>query len=448
MKHTLFLFVPVIVMAGCGGSSGVSTSAANTPSSSLVSSLSSVATSSSISSSSISSATSSSALSSSSSTSIQVSSVSSVAPPAAPQGVNATVAGASQINLTWSAVTDATGYNIYSATTPDVVVTSANKRNVSINSGLSFSDLGLMASTTYYYKVTAIKNSIESAASVEISAKTSAVDLPSAISCNKTFFQANAPVRTPTSSELESFAGTYTGSEGDYDTNFTFVPSGVARLVFNANGTATYNGSTYSPTSYCYETLPNNAGAQLVIHADVSHFDLRAAGDWSGASPAGKSVSNTPYNGGTQGIGVTLSSPVEGFSSIPNSTQAMVDQTKNANTLVKKKGTWGDLTNSIGLVVGYTKQNNPMPGLYGNSAQIETLEVIVAKGIPVVSAPLDTQGYLCTLTADYPIAKCADKGIGFDLTSGVVTFKASPMKIVVGTASSFTITGSLNFTPF
>lgn len=446
MKHTLFMLIPVVVMVGCGGGSGVSSGADNPVSSSVASSapssLSSLSSASAVSSSSsqVSSALSSSSLSSSSS---------SVSLPTAPLGVTATAAGATQINLVWSAVEGATSYNIYSATTPVVAILPANKRNTAINTNLSFSDMGLLASTTYYYKVTAIKSTLEGAASVEVSAKTSAVDLPSAISCNTSLFQANAPVRTPTSSELESFARTYTGSEGDYDTNFTFVPTGSASLVFNANGTASYNGSAYAPTSYCYETLPNNTGAQLVIHAGVSHFDLRAADDWSGASPSGKSVSKAPYNGGgSLGTGVTLSAPVEGFTTVANTTLTLADQTMNANTLIKKKGTWGDLTNAIGLVLGYSKQNNPLPGVYGNSAQIETLEVAVAKGIPIVSAPLDVQGFLCTLTADYPIAKCADKGISFDRATGLVSFNATPMKTVVGSSGSFSITGSLNFTPF
>lgn len=72
----------------------------------------------------------------------------------------------------------------------------------------------------------------------------------------------------------------------------------------------------------------------------------------------------------------------------------------------------------------------------------------MAKGIPIVSAPLDVQGFLCMLTADYPIAKCADKGISINRTSGLVSFDATPMKTVIGTSGSFSITGSLNFTAF
>lgn len=90
-----------------------------------------------------------------------------------------------------------------------------------------------------------------------------------------------------------------------------------------------------------------------MIHAGASHFDLRAAGDWSGASPSGKSVSHTPYNGsGSLGTGITLSAPVEGFTSIANSTQTLADQTMNSNTSIKKKALGGILTNAIGLTLG------------------------------------------------------------------------------------------------
>ncbi len=71
--------------------------------------------------------------------------------PSVPTGVVATAAGASQINLSWAASTDnsgfVAGYRIYrnGATTPTATVTS----------GLSYQDTGLPASTTYSYTVSA-----------------------------------------------------------------------------------------------------------------------------------------------------------------------------------------------------------------------------------------------------------------------------------------------------
>ncbi|WP_257452785.1 glycoside hydrolase family 6 protein [Archangium lipolyticum] len=92
---------------------------------------------------------------------------------AAPTGLLATAASSSQINLSWTGVADATGYNLYRSTSPNVAITSANR--VGTSTTTSFTDTGLLASTTYYYKATAYKASLESAASNEVSATTQAV---------------------------------------------------------------------------------------------------------------------------------------------------------------------------------------------------------------------------------------------------------------------------------
>jgi cellulose 1,4-beta-cellobiosidase len=92
----------------------------------------------------------------------------------APTGLLATAASSSQINLSWTGVADATGYNLYRSTSPGVAITAANR--VGTSTTTSFTDTGLLPSTTYYYKATALKVSLESAASNEVSATTRAVN--------------------------------------------------------------------------------------------------------------------------------------------------------------------------------------------------------------------------------------------------------------------------------
>jgi len=72
------------------------------------------------------------------------------APPAAPTGLTATPASASQINLAWSGVSGANGYQVERS--PDG---STGWNAVGTPTSPSFSDLGLTASTTYYYRVEA-----------------------------------------------------------------------------------------------------------------------------------------------------------------------------------------------------------------------------------------------------------------------------------------------------
>jgi fibronectin type 3 domain-containing protein/peptidoglycan/xylan/chitin deacetylase (PgdA/CDA1 family) len=89
--------------------------------------------------------------------------------PNAPVGLTAAANGASSITLNWTASTDATGYNVYRATTSGG---SYVKVNNAPTSATSYTDTGLSEGTTYYYKLTAVNSAGESAQSANASAAT------------------------------------------------------------------------------------------------------------------------------------------------------------------------------------------------------------------------------------------------------------------------------------
>ncbi len=97
--------------------------------------------------------------------------------PAAPAGLNA-VGGTGQVTLSWTSVSNATSYNLYYATTSGVTTTSSTKV-ASVSS--PYVQTGLTAGTTYYYIVTAVNSTGESAPSSQASAGTaSAPPVPTA----------------------------------------------------------------------------------------------------------------------------------------------------------------------------------------------------------------------------------------------------------------------------
>lgn len=135
--------------------------------------------------------------------------------PAAPTGLSAT-AGNTQVNLTWTASSGATSYEVYRGTT-------SNGQNATpIATGItatSYTNTGLTNGTTYYYKVKAVNSSGSSGYSNEASA------LPTAGGASATF--ANASFETP------SLA------------TYSYNPAGSS-WTFTNNAGIQHNGSAYS----------------------------------------------------------------------------------------------------------------------------------------------------------------------------------------------------------
>jgi uncharacterized protein (DUF1800 family)/fibronectin type 3 domain-containing protein len=89
-----------------------------------------------------------------------------LAPPSRPAGVTAT-AGDTVVTVTWTAVPEATGYNVYRGTAPN------REAKLPVATGLTSAtlvDRGLENGPTYYYKVTATNAGGESARSDEVNA--------------------------------------------------------------------------------------------------------------------------------------------------------------------------------------------------------------------------------------------------------------------------------------
>ena len=94
--------------------------------------------------------------------------------PSIPSGLSASAVSSSQINLSWTASDDATSYDIYRDTSSSGSFTRVGSEpTVSSGDTTAYADTGLSAGTTYYYKISALNASGESAVSSAVSAKTS-----------------------------------------------------------------------------------------------------------------------------------------------------------------------------------------------------------------------------------------------------------------------------------
>ncbi len=114
-------------------------------------------------------------------------------PAAVPSGLAGTGNLANQINLTWTAVSGATSYDVYRSTTENGTYSRLGAEPTT--TGASYINTGLPAGTTYYYKVTSISDSGESSPSAPISAWTAGSSATSGGAIT------TAPVSSPASSQ-------------------------------------------------------------------------------------------------------------------------------------------------------------------------------------------------------------------------------------------------------
>lgn len=74
---------------------------------------------------------------------------------------------------------------------------------------------------------------------------------PASVTCDSRLFMTT--LNAPTASQLAGYAKTYAGKVGAFDDDFNFVPSGDATLVFEADGSATFNGAAVELKSVCLD---------------------------------------------------------------------------------------------------------------------------------------------------------------------------------------------------
>jgi Malectin domain/PQQ-like domain len=167
--------------------------------------------------------------------------------PSAPTGLTGTAASSSQINLSWTASTAGTGcsitYSVFRSTTSGFTAGSGNQIASGVTS-TTYSDLGLAASTTYFYLVEGVDSSGSSAASNQASATTQA----STTGTQLIAINSGGPAVSPFVADTDFTGGTTIDHANTINTSKVTNPAPAAVYQSGRDTSAVGPGTTFSYT--------------------------------------------------------------------------------------------------------------------------------------------------------------------------------------------------------
>lgn len=232
--------------------------------------------------------------------------------PSAPAGLTATAASSTGIGLTWNPVTPPANctinsYSVFRSTTSSFTPGSANQ--VGTTSGTAFTDSGLTAGTTYYYKVEAVDGFGASAPSSQASATTSASascttapSAPAGLTATATSSSGISltwgPVTPPANCAISSYSvfrsttSSFTPAAGNQvaSTSATaFADSGLAAgstYYYKVEALDGFGAS--APSSPASATTAAASGGGMACHVDYSIVN-----SWPGGFQAAITIQNT-----------------------------------------------------------------------------------------------------------------------------------------------------------
>jgi hypothetical protein len=194
--------------------------------------------------------------------------------PSAPTGLTATASSSSAIALSWTAVTPPTNctinsYSVYGSTTNGFTPSSSNL--IASVTGTTYFNTGLIASTTYYYKVEALDADGSSAASTQAIATTQAASNTGYVSIN-----AGGPAVSNSGGGDNSFVADEYFSAGGTTYSVTNTITIPASVVTTAAPAAVYQSARQGVVTY---TIPGlTSGVSYIVRLHFAELYFSAAG--------------------------------------------------------------------------------------------------------------------------------------------------------------------------
>ncbi len=351
------------------------------------------------------------------------------APPSAPQNPSA-VGGNLVVALSWQAPASSgsspvTGYNIYRGTTAGSQTFLTSVGNV-----LAYNDTAVAVSTTYYYKLTAVNNVGEGAASGVFSGTTALPNPPSAPQ-NLAATAGNAQVALSWQAPASNGGGAITNYKV-----YRGVTSNNLTLLTTLGNVLAYTDSTaVNNTTYYYQVTAVNSGGEGPASNQVS------------ATPTPPPVPSAPQNlaatAGNAQVALSWQAPASnGGSSITNY-KVYRGVTSNNLTLLTTLGvvlayTDTSVTNGTTYYYQVTAVNSGGEGPVSNQVSAQPVTPVPPSAPQSVTA---TAGYLQnSLAWAAPASSGTSPVTNYKIYRGTASNNI-PLLTTVGNVTSYTDTG-------
>jgi fibronectin type 3 domain-containing protein len=175
--------------------------------------------------------------------------------PSVPAGLQA-VAGNAQVSLSWSASTQATNYNVKRSTT-----SGGPYAKISSSTSVNYSDTDLTNGTKYFYVVSAVNSSGESANSTEVSATPTAPASPPATPASLQAVAENAEI---------SLSWSASAGASSYDVKRSTTSGGPYTQIATASTNSYSDTGLTNGTTYYYVVSAANSAGQSSNSAQAS----------------------------------------------------------------------------------------------------------------------------------------------------------------------------------
>jgi fibronectin type 3 domain-containing protein len=206
--------------------------------------------------------------------------------PVAPTGLTA-IGGTGQVSLAWTAVSNATAYNVYYATSSGVTTANGTKIPATTN---SYVQTGLTAATTYYYIVTALNSAGESVALTQVSAATaSAPPVPTVPATPIGVSAVGGTQQATISWSVVSGATSY----NLYWSKTAGVTTATGTKIAGATSSAVQTGLSDSTTYYYIVTAVNSVGESAASSQATATTLAAGPAPTAPAAPTGVSATGS-----------------------------------------------------------------------------------------------------------------------------------------------------------